>query len=213
MKRILLVLSILFSNLIIGQTDSEIKYFKDKYGRTEVKNGPYKLEIKKINDSVTNHVFTKTKKGQKIWTKSYLRDQPYGIWTRYDKKGNVESSRDYNFVLKYGEYIPENAIKLSELEGYSIMDPNNNKIQKHIGKHFRYPEIAQEDGIQGKVTVQFTVDKIGKVGNLRILKGTHISLDTECFTIMNSLKELEPYKKNGQNVLVYRTMPITFKLQ
>ena len=212
MTRILILL-LLFSNLVISQVDSEIKYFKDKYGRTEVESGPYMLEIKKINDSVTNHIFTKTKKGQKIWSKSYLGKQPYGLWTQYDKKGNIESTRDYNFTLKYGEFIPENAIKYSELEIPIQSDSNNKKIQQHIVKHFRYPEIAQENGTQGKVTVQFTVDKNGKIDNLRILEGADIALDTECFTIMNSLKQLEPYKKDGQNVLVYKTIPITFRLQ
>ncbi|CAN0598767.1 unnamed protein product, partial [Ectocarpus sp. 12 AP-2014] len=191
----------------------ETKYFKDKYGRTEVEIGPYMLEIKEINDSVTTHVFTKVKKNQKIWTKSYLREQPYGIWTRYDKKGAIESTRDYNFILKYGEFIPENAIKYYELDTSIESDVNNKKIQQHIIKNFRYPEIAQENGTQGKVTVQFTVDENGKIDNLRILEGTDIALDTECFTIMNSLKELEPYTKGGKKVLVYKTMPITFKLQ
>lgn len=212
MPRILILL-FLFSNLVLGQTDSEIKYFKDKYSRTEVEKGAYKLEIKKVNDSVTTHVFTKTKNGQKIWSESYLGKQPYGIWTRYDKKGNVESSRDYNFTLQYGEFIPENAIKYSDLDIPIPSDANNKTIQQHIGKNFRYPEIAQEKGVQGRVTVQFTIDENGKVGHLRILEGADIALDTECFTIMNSLKELEPYKKDGQNVLVYKTVPITFKLQ
>ncbi len=209
----ILIFTLLFSNLVISQVDSEIKYFKDKYGRTEAESGPYMLEIKKINDSVTTHVFTKTKNSQKIWTKSYLGKQPYGLWTRYDKKGKIESTRDYNFTLKYGEFIPENAIKYSELGIPIQSDSNNKKIQQHIVKHFRYPEVAQENGIQGKVTVQFTIDENGKIDNLRILEGADISLDTECFTIMNSLKELEPYKKDGQTVLVYKTMPITFKLQ
>ena len=209
----ILILMLLFSNLVICQVDSEIKYFKDKYGQTEVESGPYMLEIKKINDSVTTHIFSKTKKGQKIWTESYLGNQPYGLWIRYDKKGNIESTRDYNFTLKYGEFIPENAIKYSELGMFNQSDSNNEKIHQHIVKNFRYPEIAQEKGIQGKVTFQFTIDENGKVDNLRILEGADIALDTECFSIMNSLKELEPYKKDGQNVFVYKTMPITFKLQ
>uniref|UniRef100_UPI0026130FCB hypothetical protein n=1 Tax=uncultured Maribacter sp. TaxID=431308 RepID=UPI0026130FCB len=94
MTRILILL-LLFSNLVLGQTESKIKHFKDKYGRTEVENGPYMLEIKKINDSVTSHTFSKIKTGQKIWTKSFLREQPYGLWERFDKRGNVESTRNY----------------------------------------------------------------------------------------------------------------------
>ncbi|WP_298481479.1 energy transducer TonB, partial [uncultured Maribacter sp.] len=142
----------------------------------------------------------------------FLREQPYGLWERFDKRGNVESTRNYDFTLKYGEFIPENSIKFSDLGITVQSDSNTKKIQQHIVKQFRYPEIAQEKGIQGKVTVQFTVDENGKVDNLRILEGVHISLDTECYRIMNSLKQLDPYEKDGKKVLVYYNIPITFKL-
>ncbi|WP_298501910.1 energy transducer TonB [uncultured Maribacter sp.] len=208
----ILILCTLFTNLTFGQTEPKITYYKDKYRSKEVNNGPYMLSIKKINDSVTSRVFSKTKNGKKIWAQSYLREQPYGIWKYYDKKGNIESTRDYDFILKYGEYIPENAIRFSDLGLFVQTDANSQKIQKHISKQFRYPEIDVEKRIQGKVTFQFTVDENGNVGNLRILEGVNISLDTECFRIMHSLKKLEPYVKDGKKILVYFSFPITFKL-
>lgn len=212
MTRKLFLFAFLFSSIIAAQTKSSVTYFKDKYGRSESLNGPYALKVEQVNDSITMHTFYKVKNGQKSWSKSYLRDQPYGIWARYDKKGNVESKIDYDFVVKHGEYIPSDVKTLEDL-GIDVMsDPNTKKIQRHIRDKFRYPEIAQEDGIQGKVIVQFTIGKDGKVGNLRILEGVHISLDTECFRIMNSLKELEPYSFDGENIKVYRTVPITFRL-
>ncbi|MEO9513462.1 MAG: energy transducer TonB [Flavobacteriaceae bacterium] len=212
MTRKLFLFAFLFSNIIAAQTEPNVTYFKDKYGRTESLNGPYALKVEQVNDSVITHTFYKVKNGQKSWSKSYLGDRPYGVWARYDKKGNVESKLDYTFVVKHGEYIPKNAKTIEDL-GIDVMsDSNNKKIQRHIRDKFRYPEIAQEGGIQGKVIVQFTIDKDGKVDNLRILKGVHISLDTECFRMMNSLKELEPYSFDDKNVMVYRTIPITFRL-
>ncbi len=211
MKRTLIIL-LFFSNLIWAQTNSGTTYYKDKYGKVEVENGPYMLKITKINDSITGHVFSRTKDQQKIWTKSYLGEQPYGSWTKYDKKGKVEMTTDYNFALKYGEYMPEKAIRFSELGITIESDPNTQKIQRHIVNQFRYPEMAQEERIQGKVTVQFTIDENGDIGNLRILEGVHISLDTECFRIMDSLKKLDPYEKDGKKVMVHYTMPITFRL-
>ncbi len=76
MKRTLIIL-LFFSNLIWAQTNSGTTYYKDKYGKVEVENGPYMLKITKINDSITGHVFSRTKDQQKIWTKSYLGEQPY----------------------------------------------------------------------------------------------------------------------------------------
>lgn len=211
MNKILSII-LLATSFAFSQSTVETKFFSDKYGNNEVPKGPYMLTITKINDSVTNYVFLKTKSSQKIWTKSYLGDQPYGLWERFDRKGNLESSLDYNFVLKYGEDIPAEAIKFKEMGIDARSDSNSEKIQSHIRKNFRYPEVAQDKDIQGKVTVQFTIDKDGSVNNLSILEGVHISLDTECYRIMNSLKKLEPYSIQGKKVMVYYTMPITFRL-
>jgi protein TonB len=196
-----------------GQNENTVTFYSDKYGLREVPDGPYKKELTQVNDSVLTELFSKTKNGQIIWTKSYLGNQPYGKWKWYDKKGNVELERDYDFTLKYGEFIPTEAISFKELNIDLKSDPNSQIIQRHIVSRFRYPETAQANGIQGKVTVQFTVDKNGNVDNLRILEGKHISLDTECFRIMNSLKKLEPYEKDGEKTMVYYTIPITFRLQ
>lgn len=211
MKQIFLTI-FLISNIAAAQTVSNTTYYKDKYARVKSDKGAYALEVTKINDSVVTQTFFKVKKRQKIWTKSYLGEQPYGKWNRYDRKGNVESTLNYNFKVKYGEFIPERAQLLEDLGITVTSDINKEKIQKHIRDKFRYPEVAQEENIQGKVIVQFTISKDGKVGNLRIIEGVHPSLDTECFRIMNSLKELEPYTKDGEKVMVYRTIPITFKM-
>lgn len=213
MKKILVTIFILSALFTNGQIEPGVKYYSDKYGYKEVTKGNYKKELTRVNDSVLSEVFSKTKNNQIIWTKSYLREQPYGIWKWYDKKGNVQSERNYDFVLKYGEYIPEGAVTLESLGIEQRLDKNTGKIQRHIRDRFMYPEIAQANGIQGKVKIQLVIDENGKVNNLRILEKSYLSLDTECFRIMNTLKELEPYEKEGQRIKVYYTLPITFRLQ
>ena len=204
----------LFSSFVIhSQNDSEITYYSDKYGSKEVSDGGFKKELINVNDSVISDTFFKVKNGQKIWSKFYLGEQPFGVWEWYDKKGDVESSMDYNFVVKYGEFIPENAFSLEDLGIDQKEDENTQIIQKHIGHKFRYPETAQRNGEQGRVDIQITIDENGNVGNLRILKKVYQSLDFECFRIMNSLKLLKPYEKDGERVMVYYTLPINFRLQ
>ena len=85
-------------------------------------------------------------------------------------------------------------------------------MNKHIGKVFRYPEIAQEMGIQGKVYTQFTIQKDGTIGNIK-LRGPDKILETEAQRIIDKLPKMKPGKQRDQSVKVAFTIPITFKLQ
>ena len=172
------------------------------------------LTTAKVNDSVTKRTFSNTKTGQKIWTKSYLGKQPFGTWERYDKFGNLTSKTDYNFILEYGKYAT--AERLAELEEKPIeITPSKNNqeiIQKHIRKTFRYPEQAQSETIQGRVVTMFTINKKGEVGNVRILEGAHILLDTEAYRIARTLPNLEPVMHDGKIIDAKCKIPITFRL-
>lgn len=85
------------------------------------------------------------------------------------------------------------------------------QMLKHIRKNFRYPEIAQEMGLQGRVSVIFTVQKDGSIGDVR-LKGPHESLEEEAARIISKLPKLQPGKQRGTPVKVPYSIPITFKL-
>lgn len=85
------------------------------------------------------------------------------------------------------------------------------QMLRHIRKNFRYPEIAQEMGLQGRVSVIFTVQKDGSIGNVR-LKGPHESLEKEAARIISKLPKLQPGKQRGTAVKVPYAIPITFKL-
>jgi periplasmic protein TonB len=82
---------------------------------------------------------------------------------------------------------------------------------KHIRKNFRYPEDAQEMGLQGRVSVMFTVQKDGSIGNV-MLRGPHKSLEKEAARIISKLPKLTPGKQRGTPVKVPYSIPITFKL-
>ncbi|MCL6274866.1 energy transducer TonB [Muricauda sp. 2012CJ35-5] len=85
-------------------------------------------------------------------------------------------------------------------------------MQKHIRKNFRYPEIAQEMGVQGRVNVIFVIQKDGSIGNIR-MRGPDKNLEKEAMRIIQKLPKMTPGKQRGRAVKVPFSIPITFKLQ
>jgi len=86
------------------------------------------------------------------------------------------------------------------------------KMQAHIVKNFRYPEIAQEMGIQGRVSVMFVIQKDGSIGDIR-MRGPDKNLEAEALRIIERLPKMTPGKQRGRAVKVPFSIPITFKLQ
>ena len=83
---------------------------------------------------------------------------------------------------------------------------------KHIRKNFRYPEIAQEMGIQGRVYVNFIISKDGSIKNIR-MRGPDKNLEKEAARIIGKLPNMTPGKQRGRPVRVPFSIPITFRLQ
>jgi len=83
----------------------------------------------------------------------------------------------------------------------------------YIGKNLKYPVIAQENGIQGKVIVRFVVTKNGSVDKVEVVRQLDPACDREAIRVIRSLPKFIPGKQNGVNVSVWYTLPITFKLE
>tara|TARA_R110000744_G_scaffold4409_2_gene15993 strand:+ start:89 stop:793 length:705 start_codon:yes stop_codon:yes gene_type:complete len=88
----------------------------------------------------------------------------------------------------------------------------NEMMQKHIRKNFRYPELAQEMGQQGRVNTQFMINKDGSIGSIR-KRGPHELLENEAVRILSKLPKMTPGKQRGTAVKVSFSIPITFQLQ
>jgi protein TonB len=86
-------------------------------------------------------------------------------------------------------------------------------LRKFIAHSIKYPVIAQENGIQGKVYVTFVVDRDGSVTQAKIARGVDPSLDKEALRVVNSLPKWVPGKQGGKAVKVSYTVPISFVLQ
>jgi protein TonB len=86
-------------------------------------------------------------------------------------------------------------------------------LRKYIAKAIVYPTIAQENGIQGKVFVNFVVNKDGSVSNAKIARGVDPSVDAEALRVVSALPKWKPGKQRGVPVRVSYTVPISFKLE
>lgn len=86
-------------------------------------------------------------------------------------------------------------------------------LMKWLSNNIRYPEAAQANDIQGRVIVQFVVEKDGSIGQATIAKGVDKDLDKEALRVVKKMPKWQPGKNNGVAVRSYFTLPVTFKLQ
>jgi len=85
-------------------------------------------------------------------------------------------------------------------------------LMAFIRKTLKYPAFAVETGIQGKVTVQFTIEKDGSVGNITILRSPADELSKEAIRVVSSMPKWKPGRQHGRAVRVRQVLPITFRL-
>ena len=87
------------------------------------------------------------------------------------------------------------------------------ELRKYIAKNIKYPNIARENDIQGKVYVRFVVTETGAVSNVQIARGVDPLLDEEAIRVVNGLPKWKPGRQGGKFVKVWYTVPINFQLQ
>jgi len=85
-------------------------------------------------------------------------------------------------------------------------------LNKYIGEHLIYPEVAKDNNIQGRVIIKFCVTAKGGVSQVQIMKGVDPELDKEAIRVVNTLPTFKPGKQGGKAVPVWYVVPIIFKL-
>lgn len=86
-------------------------------------------------------------------------------------------------------------------------------LMKFLSENIRYPVIAQENGIQGRVICSFVVEKDGSITDVQVVRGVDPSLDKEAVRVIQSMPKWKPGKQRGKAVRVRFTLPIVFRLQ
>lgn len=85
-------------------------------------------------------------------------------------------------------------------------------LMKFLSESVKYPKEASKDGVQGRVVVQFVVEKDGSISEVEVVKKVNEHLDAEAVRVVNAMPKWKPGKQKGENVRVMYTLPISFRL-
>jgi protein TonB len=131
--------------------------------------------------------------------------------------GNDESGE----VLKAKEMIVNEPVKPKEEENkvFDVVEQMPSfpggmaALMAYLQKNIKYPPVAEENGIQGRVVCSFVVERDGSVTDIKVAKSVDPSLDKEAVRVVGAMPRWIPGKQNGQSVRVKYTLPVTFRLQ
>ncbi|MDE7027888.1 energy transducer TonB [Duncaniella freteri] len=155
---------------------------------------------------------------EEIKSQDELKDTDTAVGTTDFDKG----TDDLNVVREHKNEVIVEEKKPEPVDDNKVFDVVEQKPQfpggeaallKYVAEHIRYPAMAQENNIQGRVVVQFVVTKTGAVGEVKVVRGKDPDLDKEAVRVVKSLPKFVPGKMNGHAVNVWYTLPIQFKLQ
>ena len=119
-----------------------------------------------------------------------------------------------DYVEVEEEVVEEEAIPFQLVEEKpSFQGGDANQFSKWVNSRLVYPEIAKENGVQGRVTLQFTVEKDGTVTKVRVLRGVDPSLDKEAVRVVSMSPKWKPGKQRDRAVPVTYTFPVIFQLR
>lgn len=133
----------------------------------------------------------------------------------------TEGTNDLNKQIVRNEVIaeepkapePEKVYTMAMVEQKPEFPGGEAAMYKWLGDHISYPAQASEEGVSGRVVVQFDITKTGSIENVKVIRGRHPALDKEAMRLVKAMPNWQPGRNNGQPVKVTFILPVTFKLQ
>ena len=131
---------------------------------------------------------------------------------------NTEDDKDVEVVIAPPVEAPkeeeEEEVIFMVVESMPEFPGGQQALFKYLGENVKYPVIAQENGIQGRVVCQFVVNKDGSIVDVVVVRSSgDASLDKEAVRVINSMPKWKPGKQRGKPVRVKYTVPVNFRLQ
>lgn len=205
-------------------TDVELSQLAKKKEVKVERKEPIKIEmeqkvIEKVKSSV-KFVAPVIKKDEEVAPEDELKAQDELAKSTtaigsFDVKGNDEAAGE---VLKAKEIVAQEAPKEEEkvfdvVEQMPSFPGGDAALFEYLSKNIRYPAIAEENGVQGRVIITFVVERDGHITDVKVIKSVDPSLDKEARRVVSGMPKWIPGKQNGSAVRVKYTVPVTFRLQ
>ena len=205
---------------------AELTNYDQPKKKAEVKQKKVEVEPERVVERVKSSIkFTapvikkdeEVKPDEELKTQDELMSTKTAIGT-FDVKGNDDANGE---ILKAKEVIaePEPPKHEEENKVFDIVEQQPlfpggpAALLKYLSENTKYPVVAQENGVQGRVTVQFVVEKDGSISDVHVLRGVDPSLDKEAVRVVKSMPRWTPGKQNGITVRVNYRVPVLFRLQ
>lgn len=205
---------------------AELTNYDQPKKKAEVKQKKVEVEPERVVERVKSSIkFTapvikkdeEVKPDEELKTQDELMSTKTAIGT-FDVKGNDDANGE---ILKAKDVIaePEPPKHEEENKVFDIVEQQPlfpggpAALMKYLSENTKYPVVAQENGVQGRVTVQFVVEKDGSISDVHVLRGVDPSLDKEAVRVVKSMPRWTPGKQNGITVRVNYRVPVLFRLQ
>lgn len=116
-------------------------------------------------------------------------------------------------VIEAPKEVEEQPMSIAMVEQKPEFPGGEAAMYKWLSDNIVYPSAASEEGVQGRVVVEFVVGRDGSITNARVVRQRHPALDKEALRVIKAMPKWIPGRNNGQAVKVTYTLPVTFKLQ
>lgn len=144
-------------------------------------------------------------------TVAELHNQQIGTETINGTGNNTATPS--NAISGTGTGIIKEPVVSKPLRYASVMPEFDGELSQYLQAHLKYPALAKENNIQGKVAVEFIVNEDGSISNAVVKKGIGGGCDEEALRVINSMPHWKPGKQNDKTVKVFLVLPIIFQLQ
>ena len=193
-----------------------------KEAKVEKKDEPEveKIEIERVKSSVAFTVpeikkDDEVKEDQEMKSQEELQETNTAIGA-FTVEGNDETAEVKHVEEKIAEPEP---VKEEETKVFDVVEQmpsfpgGPSALMQYLSSNIKYPVVAEENGVQGRVVCTFVVEKDGSITDVRVIKSVDPSLDKEAVRVVKGMPKWIPGKQNGSAVRVKYTVPVTFRLQ